>query len=60
MILTDVNDEAPTFARSGYRAEVAESAQRHLPIAFLGSEAPRVRDYDQVPSRAGRQGRESS
>ena len=61
VILTDVNDETPTFRSATYTADgsatytaaVSESAQRHLPHTFLGSAPPQVFDYDQV-RRAGR------
>ena len=51
VILTDINDETPTFRSATYTAEVSESAQRHLPLTFLGSAVPQVFDYDQVRQR---------
>lgn len=47
VVLTDVNDEAPTFRSLLYYAEIIENAQINAPITFLGNATPEVFDQDQ-------------
>ncbi|RWS14756.1 cadherin-23-like protein [Dinothrombium tinctorium] len=48
IILTDVNDEKPTFKSLLYVAEVNENAQIDMPLKFIGAgNVPQVYDYDQ-------------
>lgn len=47
MIVTDVNDETPTFRSLQYIAEVNENAQHNTPVNFIGDSIPQVYDYDQ-------------
>lgn len=47
IILTDVNDETPTFHSSGYEAEIRENAQENTPVTFLGDNKNWVYDFDQ-------------
>lgn len=47
IILTDVNDEIPTFRSESYAAEVNENAQINTPVTFLGDARPEVFDHDQ-------------
>lgn len=47
MILTDVNDETPTFRSESFTAEISESAQENTPITFVGDARNGVFDYDQ-------------
>lgn len=47
IIVTDVNDEIPTFRSESYVAEVNENAQINTPVTFLGTSIPEVYDYDQ-------------
>lgn len=47
IILTDINDEIPTFRSDAYMAEVNENAQMNTPVTFLGSARPEVFDHDQ-------------
>lgn len=47
IIITDVNDEAPTFRNRHYLCEVPENAAINTPITFLGNSIPEVFDYDQ-------------
>lgn len=48
VIITDVNDEIPTFRSDSYLAEVNENAQANTPITFLNNVVPEVFDHDQV------------
>jgi hypothetical protein len=48
VIITDVNDEIPTFRSEMYLAEVNENAQANTPVTFLNSAVPEVFDHDQV------------
>lgn len=48
VLLTDINDEAPTFRSDSYVGEINENAQLNVPITFLGNNMPEVYDYDQV------------
>jgi hypothetical protein len=48
VIITDVNDEIPTFRSKSYIAEVNENAQANTPVTFLNSAVPEVFDHDQV------------
>lgn len=47
IILTDVNDETPTFHSSSYEAEIRENAQENTPVTFLGDNKNWVYDFDQ-------------
>ncbi|XP_022254266.1 cadherin-23-like [Limulus polyphemus] len=47
IILTDVNDETPTFRSKSYIAEVNENAQASVPVSFIGNSVPEVFDHDQ-------------
>jgi hypothetical protein len=47
IIVTDVNDETPTFRSLQYIAEVNENAQQNTPVNFIGDSIPQVYDYDQ-------------
>lgn len=48
IILTDVNDETPTFRSKFYEAEISENAQENTPLTFIGETRNDVFDYDQV------------
>lgn len=48
VIVTDVNDEAPTFRSAAYECEIPENAQVNTPLTFIGNAIPEVFDYDQV------------
>jgi hypothetical protein len=48
VIITDVNDEIPTFRSKSYLAEINENAQVNTPVTFLNSAVPEVFDHDQV------------
>lgn len=47
ILLTDINDETPTFKSKSYVGEISENAQLNVPITFLGNSRPEVYDYDQ-------------
>ncbi|RZF38140.1 hypothetical protein LSTR_LSTR005501 [Laodelphax striatellus] len=47
IIVTDVNDEVPTFRSDHYICEVNENAQANAPVTFIGTALPQVYDYDQ-------------
>uniref|UniRef100_T1KWL6 Cadherin domain-containing protein n=2 Tax=Tetranychus urticae TaxID=32264 RepID=T1KWL6_TETUR len=48
IILTDVNDEKPTFKSESYTVEISENAQADMPVKFIGTgDVPQVYDYDQ-------------
>ncbi|XP_060850417.1 cadherin-23-like [Rhopalosiphum padi] len=47
VIVTDVNDETPTFRSPQYIAEVNENSQQNTPVNFIGDSIPQVYDYDQ-------------
>ncbi|XP_064458528.1 cadherin-23-like isoform X2 [Ornithodoros turicata] len=47
VLLTDVNDEPPTFRSRHYVAEVNENAQVNVPVNFIGDSVPEVYDHDQ-------------
>ena len=48
IILTDVNDEKPTFKSNFYLAEISENAQVDTPLKFVDTNSvPQVFDYDQ-------------
>lgn len=47
IILTDVNDETPTFRSLAYTAEISESAQENTPITFIGDARNAIFDFDQ-------------
>lgn len=46
-MVTDVNDETPSFKSAKYECEIAENAQTNTPLTFLGDSIPEVFDYDQ-------------
>ncbi|XP_018347185.1 PREDICTED: cadherin-23 [Trachymyrmex septentrionalis] len=46
IILTDVNDETPTFRSMLYRAEINENAPENTPVNFIGGAVPEVFDHD--------------
>ncbi|XP_026823897.1 uncharacterized protein LOC105277425 isoform X1 [Ooceraea biroi] len=46
IILTDVNDETPTFRSTLYRAEINENAPQNTPVNFIGDAVPEVFDHD--------------
>lgn len=48
IIVTDVNDETPTFRSPRYIAEIHENAVVNSPVTFLSQVIPQVYDYDQV------------
>lgn len=48
IIITDVNDETPTFRSARYVGEINENAQSNTPVTFIGTAVPQVFDYDQV------------
>lgn len=48
IILTDVNDELPTFRDDKYECEINENAQTNTPLTFIGGNTNNeVFDYDQ-------------
>ncbi|XP_029849055.2 cadherin-23 [Ixodes scapularis] len=47
ILLTDVNDEEPTFRSRHYVAEVNENAQLNVPVNFVGDSIAEVYDHDQ-------------
>ncbi|XP_067000515.2 cadherin-23 [Anabrus simplex] len=47
IIVTDVNDEIPTFRSKAYVTEINENAQANTPLTFLHGAIPQVFDYDQ-------------
>lgn len=47
IIITDVNDETPTFRSHSYECEINENAQQNTPVSFLGFSRNEVFDYDQ-------------
>lgn len=47
IILTDINDELPTFRESSYECEINENAQENTPVTFLGDARNDVYDMDQ-------------
>jgi len=48
VIITDVNDEIPSFRSESYLAEVNENAQANTPVTILNNAVPEVFDHDQV------------
>ncbi|XP_018375495.1 PREDICTED: cadherin-23 [Trachymyrmex cornetzi] len=46
IILTDVNDETPTFRSMLYHAEINENAPENTPVNFIGDAVPEVFDHD--------------
>ncbi|XP_018055353.1 PREDICTED: uncharacterized protein LOC108691909 [Atta colombica] len=46
IILTDVNDETPTFRSMLYRAEINENAPENTPVNFIGGAVPEIFDHD--------------
>lgn len=48
IIITDINDETPTFRSATYLGEINENAQNNTPVTFIGNSIPQVYDYDQV------------
>nr|CAD7442233.1 unnamed protein product [Timema bartmani] len=47
VIVTDVNDEIPTFRSLSYIGVINENAQVNTPVAFLDGAVPEVFDHDQ-------------
>ncbi|KAL1490790.1 hypothetical protein ABEB36_013427 [Hypothenemus hampei] len=47
VMITDINDETPTFKSSMYKCEIAENAPVNTPLTFAGNSVPEVFDYDQ-------------
>ncbi|XP_042895459.1 cadherin-23 isoform X2 [Parasteatoda tepidariorum] len=47
IIVTDVNDETPTFLSRQYIAEINENAEVNVPVNLLGSSVAEVFDHDQ-------------
>ena len=48
VMISDVNDETPTFKNSFYECEIAENSPLNTPVVFLRNVTPEVYDYDQV------------
>lgn len=48
IIVTDVNDETPTFLSRQYTAEINENAEVNVPVNLIGSSVAEVFDHDQV------------
>lgn len=48
VIITDINDETPTFRSKRYACEITENAPTNTPLTFLGHVNPQVFDHDQV------------
>lgn len=48
VMITDVNDETPSFKSHMYECEIAENAPKNTPVTFIGNSIPEVFDYDQV------------
>lgn len=48
IILTDVNDETPTFRSMLYHAEINENAPQNTPVTFIGDAVPEIFDHDLV------------
>lgn len=46
VILTDINDETPTFRSSRYIAEINENAPQNTPVNFIGDAIPEIYDHD--------------
>lgn len=59
VILTDVNDETPTFRSSLYRAEINENALQNTPVNFIDDAVPEVFDHDLVSQKFGFTDREA-
>nr|CAH7720091.1 unnamed protein product [Callosobruchus chinensis] len=47
VIITDVNDERPTFRDNYYECQIAENSPVNTPLTFIGNTLPEVYDYDQ-------------
>lgn len=47
IIITDINDEKPTFRSEKYECEVNENAQANTPLTFIGETLNEVYDHDQ-------------
>ncbi|XP_073991281.1 cadherin 88C isoform X3 [Rhodnius prolixus] len=47
IIITDINDEKPTFRSKKYTCQVNENAQANTPVTFLTPAVPQVYDHDQ-------------
>ncbi|XP_066258040.1 cadherin-23 isoform X2 [Euwallacea similis] len=47
VMITDVNDETPTFKSNMYECEIAENAPKNTPLTFIGNSIPEIFDYDQ-------------
>lgn len=47
MIVTDINDQTPTFKSNHYTCEVGENAPPNTPLSFMRKSEPEVYDFDQ-------------
>lgn len=47
MIVTDINDQTPTFKSNHYICEVVENAPPNTPLSFMQESEPEVYDFDQ-------------
>ncbi|CAG9863718.1 unnamed protein product [Phyllotreta striolata] len=47
VVVTDVNDEIPTFKHNHYECEILENSPINTPVVFLNNALPEVFDYDQ-------------
>ncbi|XP_050299893.1 cadherin-23 isoform X2 [Anthonomus grandis grandis] len=47
VIISDENDEIPTFKSEFYECEIGENAPINTPLNFIGDGIPEVYDYDQ-------------
>lgn len=47
VIVTDINDQTPTFKSKEYICEVGENAPPNTPISFMKKSEPEVYDFDQ-------------
>ena len=47
IIVSDVNDETPTFRNDSYKAEIDENAQMNTPVTFFDGFFPEIFDHDQ-------------
>nr|XP_022904889.1 cadherin-23 [Onthophagus taurus] len=47
IIISDLNDETPTFRSKKYNCEIPENSPTNTPVTFLEKGIPEVYDYDQ-------------
>lgn len=47
MIVTDINDQTPTFKSKEYIFEIGENSPTNTPLSFLKKSEPEVYDFDQ-------------